>query len=95
MSPPPLPLSVQYQDILGIWDGIVGDLNKKIAAIEDLSALEGAKEARRLFDNTRSLFLSWVCDIRADSGGLEKLQDTAIALLVRAASVDDEFYLKE
>jgi hypothetical protein len=92
-STPPLALIDQYQKIVQIWSGIVDDLDEKLTTVEDSKALERAREARRFFDNTRSLFLSWGCDIRVDSGGLEGLQDTAVALPVRAAFDDIDVYL--
>lgn len=39
---------------------------------------------RRLLDNAVSLFLSWGCDVRIDSGSLEHVEGTALALAIGA-----------
>jgi hypothetical protein len=90
-----MPLTTNYHEAVEMWDRIIDDLNKKIATSEDSHSVDCAKDAKRFFGNTRSLFLFWGCDIRVDSGTLGRIQDTTIALPVRATFDDIKFRLHE
>lgn len=92
-------LKVHYNRIVHEWEQLVEAVSKVLVENRDDNdkndIIPALKRGKRFFDNALSMLISWGCDIRVDSGTLEKIQDSTITLSIRATFEDIEFHLAQ
>jgi hypothetical protein len=92
-------LKGRYNRIVHEWEHLVEAVSKVLVENKDDNnkndTMSALKRGKRFFDNALSMFISWGCDIRIDSGTLEKIQDSTITLSIRATFEDIEFHLAQ
>jgi hypothetical protein len=92
-------LTDQYNSVVHNWEQLIQAMGKLISENKDNNdkseISQALKRGKRFLNNTLSMFISWGCDIRIDSGTLEKVEDTTIIVSIRAAFEDIEFHLAQ